>query len=74
MEASGCDVFLSAVNEQIECAYQDKPINFSFEAKTNSQELKPIQRITWRVHAGCRPVGAGRRRWRRCRNGSRGLC
>lgn len=49
MEASGCDVFLSAVNEQIECAYQDKPINFSFDAKTNSQELKPIQRITWSI-------------------------
>lgn len=49
MEASGCDVYLSAVNEQIECAYQDKPINFSFEAKTNSQELKPIQRITWSI-------------------------
>jgi len=49
MEASGCDVYLSCVNEQIECAYQDKPINFSFDAKTNSQELKPIQRITWSI-------------------------
>ena len=49
MEQSGCDVFLSCVNEQIECAYQDKPINFNFEAKTNSQELKPIQRITWSI-------------------------
>jgi len=49
MERSGCDVYLSCVDEQIECAYQDKPINFSFEAKTNSQELKPIQRITWSI-------------------------
>lgn len=49
MEQSDCDVFLSCVLEQIECAYQDKPINFSFETKTNSQELKPIQRITWSV-------------------------
>lgn len=49
MEQSGCDVFLSCVLEQIECAYLDKPINFSFEAKTNSQELKPIQRITWSI-------------------------
>ncbi len=49
MVSSGCDVFLSCVLEQIECAYQDKPINFSFEAKTNSQELKSIQRITWSI-------------------------
>jgi CMP-N-acetylneuraminic acid synthetase len=49
MEKSGCDVFLSCVLEQIECAYQDTPINFSFDTKTNSQELKPIQRITWSI-------------------------
>ncbi len=43
------DVLLSGVNEQIECLYQDQPINFSFETKTNSQELRPIQRITWSI-------------------------
>ncbi|MCH7960583.1 MAG: NTP transferase domain-containing protein [Candidatus Hydrogenedentes bacterium] len=41
------DVLLSCTLEQIECAYEGTPINFSFDAKTNSQELKPIQRITW---------------------------
>lgn len=35
--------------EQIECCYQGKPINFNPNTKTNSQELKPIQRITWSV-------------------------
>ena len=44
---SDYDVLLSVVNEQIECAIDCQPINFSFETKTNSQELKPIQRITW---------------------------
>jgi len=46
---SNCDAFLSCVLEQIECACDDNPVNFSFEEKTNSQELKPIQRITWSI-------------------------
>ena len=49
MAESDCDVFLSIVNEQIECAIEDKPINFAFDSKTNSQELKPVQRITWSI-------------------------
>jgi len=46
-----CDVLLAYVPEQIECAYEDKPVNFSFERKTNSQELKPLQRIPWSIAA-----------------------
>jgi len=38
---------LSCVEDQIEVAYQDQPVNFSFKAKTNSQDLQPMQRITW---------------------------
>ena len=49
MEHSDCDVLLSCTLEQIECAYEGRPVNFSFEAKTNSQDLKPIQRITWSI-------------------------
>ncbi len=49
MQDSDCDVLLSCTLEQIECAYEDRPVNFSFEAKTNSQDLKPIQRITWSI-------------------------
>lgn len=45
------DVMLSCVLEQIECACDGRPVNFSFEAKINSQELKPIQRITWSITA-----------------------
>ncbi len=44
-----CDVLLSVVNEQIECTIDSKPINFTYEQKTNSQELKPVQRITWSI-------------------------
>lgn len=43
------DTLLSMVLEQIECAIEDKPINFSLQSKTNSQDLKPIQRITWSI-------------------------
>lgn len=43
------DVFLSCVLEQIECAIDGRPINFSFEHKTNSQDLRPVQCITWSI-------------------------
>lgn len=43
------DVFLSAENVQIECAFEGEPINFTYDEKTNSQLLKPVQRITWSI-------------------------
>lgn len=43
------DVLCSVVNEQIECAIDNKPINFSYDKKINSQDLKPIQRVTWSI-------------------------
>ena len=49
MVSADYDVLLSVVNEQIECAINDKPINFSFDKKSNSQNLEPIQRITWSI-------------------------
>lgn len=45
------DVLLSAVEEQIECTLNGKPVNFTFKEKTNSQELTPVQRITWSITA-----------------------
>jgi CMP-N-acetylneuraminic acid synthetase len=46
----GCyDVCLSVVLEQIECAMANRPVNFTFDRKTNSQELEPVQRITWSI-------------------------
>jgi CMP-N-acetylneuraminic acid synthetase len=49
MKKDDPDVLLSCVLEQIECACEGRPVNFSFEAKTNSQELPPVQRITWSI-------------------------
>jgi len=49
MCAADLDTQLSCTHEQIECAYEGVPINFSFTEKTNSQELKPVQRIPWSI-------------------------
>ena len=46
-ENSSYDTVLSCINDQIEVAFQNKPINFSFKSKSNSQDLLPMQRITW---------------------------
>ena len=47
--ASDADVMLSCIEDQIEVAYQDQPVNFTFAEKTNSQDLKPVQRVTWSI-------------------------
>jgi CMP-N-acetylneuraminic acid synthetase len=46
---SNHDVMLSCIHDQIEVAYQNKPVNFTFAEKTNSQDLQPTQRITWSI-------------------------
>ena len=47
--SSGHEVLLSCIEDQIEVAYQGKPVNFTFAEKTNSQDLSPVQRITWSI-------------------------
>jgi len=49
MTTSDCDVLLSVVEENLECVIDGKPINFSFDIKSNSQDLTPIQRIVWSI-------------------------
>lgn len=49
LKTDNYDVLLSAIYEQIECAIDSEPVNFTFKEKTNSQELRPIQRITWSI-------------------------
>ena len=51
MGSSGLDCLLSTEEIQIECAYKDQPVNFTFNEKTNSQELEPIQRVSWSITA-----------------------
>lgn len=45
------DTVLSGVEESLECVYEESPVNFTFAEKTNSQDLKPVFRITWPVSA-----------------------
>ncbi|KIC36432.1 acylneuraminate cytidylyltransferase family protein [Leisingera sp. ANG-M7] len=47
--ASDADVMLSCIEDRIEVAYQDQPVNFTFAEKTNSQDLEPTQRVTWSI-------------------------
>ncbi|HAB19073.1 MAG TPA: cytidyltransferase, partial [Verrucomicrobiales bacterium] len=43
------DCLLSADLIQIERAYRGQPINFHFSEKTNSQDLEPVQRVSWSI-------------------------
>jgi CMP-N-acetylneuraminic acid synthetase len=46
---AGTDVMLSCIHDQIEVAFNNEPVNFTFAEKTNSQDLTPVQRITWSI-------------------------
>lgn len=45
------DCLLSTEEIQIECIFEDQPINFNFDSKTNSQELKVVSRVSWSITA-----------------------
>ncbi|MEX1122714.1 MAG: hypothetical protein WED82_11300 [Balneolales bacterium] len=47
--SSEYDTLLSGVNEQIQCMIQEKPLNFSNSCMDATQDLIPIQRITWSI-------------------------
>lgn len=46
-----CDALMSVVEENLECMFEGRPVNFTFAEKTNSQDLVPIQRIVWAITA-----------------------
>jgi CMP-N-acetylneuraminic acid synthetase len=50
------DVLLSSEAIQIECAFRGAPVNFTFGEKTNSQDLEPVQRISWSITGWRRDV------------------
>lgn len=51
MESKPVDTLLSYEPIQIECAFRDAPVNFTFQKKENSQDLAPVQRISWSLTA-----------------------
>jgi CMP-N-acetylneuraminic acid synthetase len=55
-QGSDSDTVISCIEDQIEVAFGGIPVNFSISEKTNSQELKPVQRITWAAAKWSRSV------------------
>lgn len=56
LKSGAYDALMSVVDENLECLYRGEPVNFTFDEKTNSQDLTPVRRIVWAVTA-----------WRRAR-------
>ncbi|GHC06818.1 cytidylyltransferase domain-containing protein [Cerasicoccus arenae] len=46
---SDYDCVLSTEDIQIECLYRGEPVNFTYAEKTNSQDLLPVQRVSWSI-------------------------
>ena len=46
---SDVDVMLSCIEDQIEVSFDGEPVNFTLSEKTNSQDIQPVQRITWSI-------------------------
>ena len=51
LENGEFDCLLSAELVQIECAYRNQPVSFNFAEKINSQDLEPVQRLSWSIIA-----------------------
>lgn len=51
MKTGEFDALMSVVDENLECVYNENPVNFTFAEKTNSQDLLPVRRIVWAVTA-----------------------
>lgn len=49
LSAGAHDTLLSGVNEQIQCMMDNTPLNFSKDGMDATQELVPIQRISWSI-------------------------
>lgn len=45
------DAVMSVVDENLECLYRDRPVNFTFAEKQNSQDLESVRRIVWAITA-----------------------
>lgn len=51
VRADAHDAVMSVVDENLECLYRDRPVNFTFAEKQNSQDLEPVRRIVWAITA-----------------------
>lgn len=51
VRTSEFDTLLSGVEDNLEHIFEGKPVNFRWTEKSNSQDLKPVMRITWPITA-----------------------
>jgi len=51
VRADDADTILSGVEGDLEHVLETNPVNFSFDAKSNSQDLTPVFQITWPITA-----------------------
>lgn len=51
VESNDYDTVLSVVAEKEETFFKDKPLNFSFSEKVNSQSLEPTEAVIWALTA-----------------------
>jgi CMP-N-acetylneuraminic acid synthetase len=49
LQSDEYDALMSVVDENLECIYQENPVNFTFDEKRNSQDLNPVRRIVWSI-------------------------
>lgn len=56
VKSNNHDCVLSAESVQIECLFKSDPVNFSFSEKANSQELTPVNRVSWSITSWSRDV------------------
>lgn len=43
------DCLFSVLSTRLEAVFDGEPVNFSFNSKTNSQDLKPVKEIVWSI-------------------------
>lgn len=56
LKANKPDCLLAVEPIQLECVFQNEPINFRLDCKTNSQELIPVNKISWSLSSWHRPT------------------
>jgi CMP-N-acetylneuraminic acid synthetase len=49
--ANNLDTVLSVVSDRAETFFQDRPLNFKFSEKINSQFLEPVEKVVWALTA-----------------------
>jgi CMP-N-acetylneuraminic acid synthetase len=66
LKSTSANVVLGYVPVKLECVLNERPLNFSFDKKTNSQELEFVKKISWSISAWKRDDFLEARRQNKC--------